>query len=265
MRKEYSKISTYYLIAIMVIAAIFRFYKIDQPFIDATSWRQADTATIADNFYKGNWNIFYPTISWNGPGDQVVGYEFQTISYLAALLYQVVGQHDWVCRSIAVAFGLWGIFAFYQLVCRVWDKKHAILSATVLALLLGAIYVDRSFIPDAVMLSLVITSVWLLVAYLQTERLHYLLLASLLGIFGFLTKISGLIVGIPTLYAIVAILSQKQRLLSKQSVLITGIGVLILIPVIAYYAWALYLSHTHPPITWLLANIGFGNMDYHIF
>jgi hypothetical protein len=45
----------------------------------------------------------------------------------------------------------------------------------------GEIYVNRSFLPDPVMLSLIVTSVWLLVAYLQTERLHYLLLASLAG------------------------------------------------------------------------------------
>jgi 4-amino-4-deoxy-L-arabinose transferase-like glycosyltransferase len=247
MRKEYSKASTYWLIAIMAMATILRFYKVDQPFIDATSWRQSDTATIAYNFYQGNWNIFYPTISWNGPGDQVVGYEFQTISYLAALLYRVVGQHDWVCRSIAIVFGIWGIFAFYQLVRCVWGEKPALVSAAVLALLPGAIYVDRSFIPDPVMLSLVITSVWLLVAYLQTEHLHYLLLASLSGMLGFLTKISGLIIGIPMLYALVAILSQKQKLRSKQLVLIAGVCVFTLIPVITYYAWALYLSRTHPP------------------
>ncbi|MBD1823358.1 glycosyltransferase family 39 protein [Cyanobacteria bacterium FACHB-DQ100] len=247
MRREASRAATYGLIAILLMAAILRFYKVDQPFIDATSWRQSDTATIADNFYRGNWNIFYPKISWNGPGDQVVGYEFQTISYLAALLYRIVGQHDWVCRAIAIVFGVWGIFAFYQLLRRVWGQNYAVVGAAVLALLPGAVYVDRSFLPDPVMLSLVITSVWLLVAYLQTEKLHYLLLASLAGIFGFLTKISGLIVGIPMLYAIVTILGQKQNRRLKQLTLIAGAGVVTLIPVIAYYAWALHLFRTQPP------------------
>ncbi len=57
----------YLFIAIMVVAVMLRVYEINQPFIDAVSWRQTDTATIADNFYRGNWNIFYPEISWNGP------------------------------------------------------------------------------------------------------------------------------------------------------------------------------------------------------
>ncbi len=247
MKKESFRASAYGLIAILVMATILRLYKVGQPFIDATSWRQTDVATIADNFYQGNWNIFYPIIGWNGPGDQAVGYEFQTISYLAALLYRIVGHHDWVGRSLAIVFGVWGIFAFYQLMCLVWGKKHAVLSAAVLALLPGAIYVDRSFLPDPVMLSLVITSVWLLVAYLQTEHLKYLVFASLSGMLGFLTKISGLIVGLPMLYAIIAILIQKQKLRSKQLALIAGAGAMTLIPVIAYYTWSLHISLTHPP------------------
>ena len=247
MKTKESKRRTYLLIAILIAAAILRFYKIDQPFIDGSDWRQSDTATIADNFYQGNWNILYPEISWNGPGHNYVGYEFQTVTYIAAFLYRLVGHHDWVARSVAVVFGLWGIFAFYQLVRRVWSDKHALVSAAVLAILPGQVYVDRSFLPDPVMLSLVITSVWLLVVYVQTAHLRDLVLASLAGIFGFLTKIPGLIVGIPMLYAVVTILSQKQRLRSKQLVLIGAAAVVTLIPVIAYYLWAIHISQTYPP------------------
>ncbi len=247
MKRKNSQIQTYVLIAILLAGAILRFYQIDQPFIDATSWRQSDTATIADNFYQGNWNILYPEISWNGPGHNYVGYEFQIVTYITSLLYHIVGQHDWIARSVAVIFGLWGIFAFYQLVRRIWSEKHALVSAAVMAILPGQTYVDRSFIPDPVMLSLVVTSVWLLVAYLQTERLHYLLLASLAGMLGFLTKISGLIIGIPMLYAILTILKNKQRLRSKQLALICLAAIVILTPVIAYYLWAIHISHTYPP------------------
>lgn len=237
----------YWLIAILVTAAILRLYQIDQPFVDATSWRQSDTATIADNFYRGNWNIFYPEISWNGSGQNYVGYEFQTITYLAALLYRLLGQHDWIGRSIAILFGLWSIFALYQLLRRVWDEKHALVGAAVMAILPGGVYVDRSFVPDPVMVSLVLTSVWLLVAYLQTARLHYLLLASLIGMWGFLTKVSGIFIGIPMLYATLAILNHKQGLRSKQFVAVCIATVLTLIPVGAYYLWAMHISRTYPP------------------
>lgn len=145
-----SQTQSYLLIVILIAAAILRFNHINQPFVDTISWRETDNATIADNFYRGNWNIFYPRVSWNGSEPDYVGYEFQTVTYIAALLYIVVGQHDWVGRSVAVIFGLWGIFALYQLVLRVWDKKRAIASAAVMALLPRSIFVERSFISEPI-------------------------------------------------------------------------------------------------------------------
>src|SRR6185436_11688324 len=105
----------YLLIAILIVAAALRLRYINQPFLDGFSWREASTAMMAENFYRTNWNIFYPEVNWSGPGPNYQGREFQTISYLAALLYLVVGQQDWVGRGLATAFGLWGIFAPYQL------------------------------------------------------------------------------------------------------------------------------------------------------
>ena len=89
------------LLVILVSAACLRLYYIDQPFVNGASWREADDATIADNFYRGQLNIFLPEISWNGPGPNYVGYEFQLITYMAALFYHLFGQGDWVGRGIA--------------------------------------------------------------------------------------------------------------------------------------------------------------------
>jgi len=67
--------------------------------------------------------------------------------------------------KIYLLVGLWGIFALYQLVRLVWDEKHALVSATVMAVLPGSVFVDRSFLPDPAMVSLITTCLWMLVAY----------------------------------------------------------------------------------------------------
>jgi 4-amino-4-deoxy-L-arabinose transferase-like glycosyltransferase len=239
--------STYLLISILGLAAILRLSQIDQPFIDYIDWRQADDAIIADNFYSGNWNILYPETSWNGPGKSYLGMEFQTISYATALLYLILGQHDWVGRAVAVVFGLWGIFALFKLVDRIWDRDHAIVSAAVMAVLPGSVFVDRSFIPDPVMVSLVVTSLWLLVIHLQTGLRRYLILGCVVGSLGYLTKISGLIVGIPLTYALVTILQGRGKL-KVDNLAKVGIPILIsLIPVAAYYFWAWHISKNYTP------------------
>lgn len=217
MKASSSQNHYYLLIGIMATASILRFHQIGQPLIDATSWRETDVAGMANNFYQGNWNIFYPEVSWNGPGPSYQGMEFQTVSYISALLYWFVGQHDWVGRSVSVIFSLWGIFAFYQFVSRVWNREHALAGAAFLAILPGNFYIDRLFTPDAAMLALVMTGCWLLIVYLQTERLRYLALAGLIGGWGFLTKLPGMIVGIPMLYAILAIPCRDGMPLAKET------------------------------------------------
>ena len=238
---------TYFLIAILILAIALRFNHINQPYVDGFSWRQTSTAMMADNYYRTNWNIFFPEVSWGGIGPNYQGREFQTVSYLSALLYTVFGQQDWIGRSVAASFGVWGVFALYQLVRRVWDEERAIASAAIMAILPGVVFIDRSFLPDPAMTALMTTSCWLLVAHLQTGSWRYLLFAAVVFSWGALSKITGLMVGIPLLYALIVILRQKRELNPKRLIPIAIAGTLSLMPIVAYYLWAKYLANNYPP------------------
>jgi 4-amino-4-deoxy-L-arabinose transferase-like glycosyltransferase len=237
------------LFAILIGAALLRLLYIDQPFVDLISWREADDAIIADSFFRGHLNIFLPEISWNGPGPSYVGYEFQLTTYLVALLYHLFGQGDWIGRGISVVFGIWGIFAFHNLVRRTFNEKRdrALVSSVVFAVMPGGILVDRSFLPDPVMVSLVVTSFWMLLAYLQDRWMTYLVLAVLTGTAGMLTKISGLVAALPMLYAIFGLLPASHRMRMTYFASLTVASVLMLAPVIGYYVWAIHVSHVYAP------------------
>ncbi|MDN4175953.1 hypothetical protein QWY28_23615, partial [Nocardioides sp. SOB77] len=92
---------------------------------DAFSWREASTAMMADNFFLRSWNIFFPEVSWTGPDPSYQGRELQVISYITALLYAVFGWDDTWGRLVAIAFGVWGVFALHRLIARLWDEAHA--------------------------------------------------------------------------------------------------------------------------------------------
>jgi hypothetical protein len=235
------------LLLILTSAAFLRLLYVDQPFVDFISWRQTDDATIADNFFQGHLNIFLPEISWNGPGPNYVGYEFQLTTYLASLLYHLFGEMDWVGRGISVAFGVWGVFAFHNLVGRAFDKLTALVSCAVFAVMPGGIFVDRSFLPDPVMVSLVVTSFWMLLAYLQDQRARCLVLAVVTGTLGLLTKISGVIVGLPMVYAILNLSPAGGAIRLRYLVRLLTAAILVLIPVIGYYVWAIHVGHVYPP------------------
>jgi hypothetical protein len=235
------------LLLIIAGAAVLRLLYINQPFVDIISWRQADDATIADNFFRGHLNIFLPEISWNGPGPNYVGYEFQLTTYLAALLYHLFGQVDWVGRGIAVVSGAWGVFAFYNLVRRAFNEVQALVGCAVLAVMPGGIVVDRSFLPDPVMVSLVITSFWMLLAYLQDGLTRYLCLVVITGVLGILTKISGLIVGVPVVYVILSLLPADELTRLRYLIRLITASALVITPVVGYYAWAVHVSDAYPP------------------
>jgi 4-amino-4-deoxy-L-arabinose transferase-like glycosyltransferase len=186
-------------------------------------------------------------VNWTGPGPSYQGREFQTASYIAALLYRLFGQRDWVGRAVSVAFGLLGVFALFQLARRVWDDERAVLAASVMAVLPGGFFIDRSFIPDPAMVALVTTSVWLFVAYLQTGRTGYLLLAGLIGVWGFCTKLPGLIVGLPMAYAVIAITGRERLTRAKTLAPLGLFAAMTLAPAAAYYFWARHLALAYPP------------------
>jgi hypothetical protein len=243
--RKISKI-TLVLLIILVIGTALRLRWIDQPYVDTFSWRQSSVAMIAENYFKTNPNILYPEVNWSGPGPNYQGREFQTVSYLATIIYRVLDQRDWIGRSVAIVFGVWGIFALYKLVALAWDKKVAPLSAAFMAILPASVFIERSFLPDPAMVALMTTSLWLFVRYLKSDRLLFLILAGLTGALGALTKLPGLIIGLPALYALVVLLPKKpnpgQRLL-----IISLTGLLMLVPVILYYLWARRLALLYPP------------------
>src|SRR5205809_588033 len=239
--------SAFLLVGILVLGALLRFSTTTQPFTDFFSWRQTINAMMAENFCHRSWNIFYPEVNWSGPGPGYSGFEFQTVSYIAALLYVIVGEHEWVGRSVAALFGLWGIFALYQLVRRVWDEGRALLRAAVMALLPGIIFIERSFLSDPAMVALMTTSIWMLIVYLQTDRLRFLLLSSVIGAWGLLTKPPGLVVSFAMVYATLTILRFRHKLKPRRITVIGIAAALSLIPVITYYLWARHLGHSYPP------------------
>lgn len=235
------------LLIILLVTFLLRLYKINQPYVDACNWRQASTAMMAQNFLERNHNILYPEINWGGPGETYNGREFQTVTYLASALYYVFGVHDWIGRIIAVFFGTWGVFALYKLTRRTWNEREAIAVASLMAITPFSIYIERCFLPDPAMVALTTTGLWLVVRYLQTDSIYSFVFGVFFITLGFLTKITGMLVGPAILYAIYIIYKNRCKLSFKDTWLIILAGLLCLTIVASYYLWALHLSRTYPP------------------
>ena len=240
-------VSFWLMAVILVVGALLRLNHLMQPFVDVFSWRQTSTAMIARNFAFNNPNIFFPEVDWSGPGPNYQGREFQTVTYIASLLYRLFGQHDWMARAVVIAFGIWGIFALYRLVRLVWDPAHGLAAAAVMALLPGGIFIDRSFLPDPAMVALMVTSCWMLLCYLKGGRPRYLVLAAVTACLGMLTKLPGAIVALPMLYAAFGVVGPSLLVKRGMWKPLMLAGCLTILPVVLYYLWARHLSLSYPP------------------
>ena len=231
--------------AVFILAAAVRLEDLRQPLIDAFSWREASTAMMADNFWLRSWNVFYPEVSWTGPGPSYQGREFQVISYIVAVLYKMFGWHDWFGRAVAVAFGLWSVLAIYKVTDRVAGRPTALAAALILALLPGAVAIQRSFLPDPAMLAFALTALWAYLAWLQTPRRILLIAAAAMTALAVLAKPPGLTVIAPLAYASwVCLRGDGAGARRRDAVLALAI---VTVVVGAYYAWAVYLGTHYPP------------------
>ncbi len=120
--------------------------------LDHPGWRQGDTAAIARNFARLQYNILYPQTMYNGPPPNYVELELQIVPFLAASLYKIAGIHEIFGRLITVAFSLATVatLAFFGR----WLFGSAIAGLTAAffyAAFPGSVYYGRTFMPDTAM------------------------------------------------------------------------------------------------------------------
>jgi hypothetical protein len=232
------------LLALLVGGLVIRLIAITQPFVDSWSWRQADVAMIAENFYRHGFNILYPEINWAGPAPGYVGTEFPLLPFLAAVCYLLFGVQDWIGRAISVAFFMVSVPFVYLLVRQISTARSGLLAAGVYTLTPLNVVISRSFMPDMASLSCSLAALYLFAAWL-TRAPHPLLflvtgLATSLAI---LVKVPAVIIGLPLFY--MAWQTHGAQLFRQRA--LWGFAALSLLPPFAWYTHAYLVSVTYFP------------------
>lgn len=145
------------LLFLMVVALVPRLYNLNSPVIGVHSWRQADTAAIARNFYEAQlahpgqlWRFAYPQVDWGGGG--YVETEFPLYPALISLIYRVLGPHEIYARGLSVIFSLIGLYFLYKLVELCFDSSVAFWSALFYAVLPLSVFYSRTVQPESLVM-----------------------------------------------------------------------------------------------------------------
>ncbi len=186
------------LLVLILLSIAVRFVNIDATVIGWHSWRQADTAALARNFHDSGEGILYPCADWGGGG--YVETEFQAYTYLVSLIYGVVGVHEAIGRLISVLFSVLAIAGVYFLTRRFYGGNVGLIASAVYAVLPLTMFYGRAFMPESMMLALIIWGLYFFDRWRESLRWTDMIIAWLLLTLAVLLKIPTLYIGLPLLF-----------------------------------------------------------------
>ncbi len=197
-------------------------------------WRQADTASIAQNFAENGMRLLYPQIDWGGAGPGYVETEFQLLTWLTAAFYLVFGEHVWIGRLISLAFALVAVAAFWGLARRLLPPTAARWALIAFALSPLFMRYGSAFMPDATALAFFLLAMLWFRRWLDEDRVAWLAATAVAVSLAALVKPTSLIVG-PIL--LVWLLAADRARLRRPAPYVAGVAALV--------APALWLLHAN--------------------
>lgn len=168
-----------WMILILILAAAVRLYRVNAPYLDAAATKQLTVFAIARNYAEGGIDFLRPRADWMPYGPNYIEGEFQLVPAVAALLYRIFGVHEWIGRSVAIAFSLASIFCMAAVIRLLLGNASAAWGALFLALAPLNVVFGRTFMPESALLAFCAASLWCFLLWLQ--RPHWLLLVGGVG------------------------------------------------------------------------------------
>ncbi len=225
------------IFVILLLFTIFiRIDNINAPIIDAHSWRQSETYSIAKNFLE-DFNIMHPRVNYIEPEINKERFflgAFPVYEYLLASVFRIFGESVLIARffSILITF-LTSIYIW--LVCKqLFNEKSAFIAALVFNIFPASIFWGRAVMNDLLALNLSLLAV-LLILEKKPHWFAALVLALAISIKPFF------LVTLVPIYYLLVLRNYKEK---KVFLFVSAIFTLISLSFFSF--WTIYKS-TFPP------------------
>ncbi len=185
------------LAGILFLHLLSHLYGITDPPNGYHTWRESDTAAVAEAFYRESKNIFEPRTHQRKDKIGITGMEFPVYNYITGLLYHVFGFRHLVPRLLSVFIGISGLWGIYKLSKLYLHGKGALLAVYLTACSPLFFFYTRKIQPDIIILT---ATVWALYFFIKAEMQNsnkYLIFSLTLLVLAALIKPIALAVGWP--------------------------------------------------------------------
>ncbi|MBE9232222.1 glycosyltransferase family 39 protein [Cuspidothrix issatschenkoi LEGE 03284] len=237
-----TKVDKYPILFLLAIAVGVRLYNINSPIIGIHSWRQADTAAIARNFYENGFNLFYPQVDWGGNSPGYCETEFPIYSFIVSILYKFFGVHELFGRLTSIVFSLLTILFLYKLTTKYFDRQVAFWSCLLFAILPLNVYYSRTFQPESMLLMCTVAGIYYFINWLESNKVHFLSISAFFVSLSCLIKVLPILyIGMPLLY--LAWHKFKIKIFTNIYIFLYTLFILITFTLWYYHAHQLFLEY----------------------
>lgn len=268
------KIDFLILFFIILIALVFRLYKIDIPLADFHSWRQADTASVARNFLQDGFNLLLPKYDdlsniqsglENPEGYRMV--EFPLYNAIFAYLYKnfsFLSLEIWG-RAVSIFFSILIITVIYYLLLKEKNRLSAFFGSLIYAVFPFFVFYSRTVLPETPALGFAMISILFLYFFQQTKKskikIIYYLVSLIFFSLSLLIKPTAIFFVFPLIY--IFLRHYKERLFSN-----IFFYLYFLISITPLILWRTYIQNFPegiPANVWLIKTVNTGSEMKEIF
>lgn len=232
-----------FLVLLVARSLVVEVLSLRAPIFGEHNWRQSESFATAWSFVHESGNFFLPRIDERDDLDGVMGMEPPIYAYLVSIFMRILGDGVPLARAIACGAVLYGLLSFARIVAREESRLHALGFATAAALSPLLLVESRAVQPDAFCAGLLLAAAASFRAYALTERRRDYVIGVVLATLGVLAK-SPFVCALPAMWLFT--IGPGRRLVSWRSFRLgLPIALVPIPPSIAWYRWALYLTHRH--------------------
>jgi 4-amino-4-deoxy-L-arabinose transferase-like glycosyltransferase len=249
----------YYIFFIIVIAFAARLYHTNFPVSGWHSWRQADTAAIAKNFYENGFQIFFPQIDWRGDTPGYVESEFHIYPFAVSILYSIFGFNDLWGRFLSIIFSFFTVYGIYILTKKIISEKTALWASFIYAIIPLNVFYGRAFMPESLLLMCSIYGIYFFYRWTENETVKYLIYSYFFITLAVLVKIPTLYLGLPLLY--LSYRKFSKSFLMKWQLWLYAFTLFLPVALWYYHSHNLFLQTGLTFNIWGLGTDKWGNID----
>lgn len=235
---------TLFFLGLLLIFLPFRLRAISQPLSSITQFRQTQTATVAANYYKNGITLLSSELDIFGKGrERYLLLEFPLYEASVAVLYNIFFVSDMWGRAVSVASGFIGGWFLYRIVYLVTRRlRLSVLAAFFFFSVPLSMYHQKDFLMEAFLLAFLLGGLYYSLSWINTNRVIYFILGSLLMSIGFVQKgMYGPFYMIPLIWYFLHARKNSQRF-TLNAIRFTF---LLLIPMVALFLWQLHMNRTN--------------------